>query len=558
MNVTEPSYMGYFALGSSATVDEAVMSSDQYFAFSQYGGNICDGSAASYSESCGQSILNGLLILPGSYYLVVSSQSSTQVNFGYNASLALQVENATTHVGAFITLSADSHADFMVHDITIGSPSAMQIFGISTQPVDYQVTDLLQKQVVFTSADLTTTNLNGTMPQQSVQPYYDLSLSPSLYQLTISNPQSSDTEVYFEYQITPAFVNPFKTIIENNVGLVSYPSAPMGAVSYGVYNNSGTITPYAQPIMTEAISGATMINAIQTNITTANYEDASNQLNGMLVVNNNDGSSYVYWSQDVPAFLTHYNELELDDDVLNVTGDYATLTNQSITSPYNNIVSQGYFGIQNNPQYYMNSGLQSYTLPLEYTMVMDESVSPGVGVTINMSVDFIKGVQHPGLVTFDQITIHDPNVQTAYFYVSGTEYTPGGLAANKMYYDAENIFGGGGGGAEGYFTQFSAHVNIGYWNSEAQNFTVFPSAYTFGGDTGETAANIHETYDGSGVVGLDVGSANWQYIYPSSVKSAPSSNSLPETIVIISVIIASATVSMFFLKKKGILGKPPA
>jgi len=501
------------------------------------------------------------LILPGSYYLVAYSQSATQVYFGYNASLSLQVQNATTYVGAFIDLSSDSHADFIVHDITIGSPSSMQLFGISTQPVDYQLTDLLKKQVVFTSADLTTTNLNGTMPHQGVVPYYYLSLPPSVYQLTISNRQSSDSKVYFEYQITPAFVNPFKMIIENNAGLVSYTSAPMGVASYGVYNNSGVLTPYAQPIVTQSLIGSTLINAIQTNITTANFEDASNQLNGILVVNNNDGTTYDYWSQNVPAFLTHYNKIELDDDVLNVTADYATLTNQSITSPYGDFVSGGYFGIQNSPQYYMNTGLQNYTLPLQYSTLMRESVIPGVGVTINMTVDFFKGVQHTGLVTFDQITIHDPNIKDAYFYVSGTEYTPGGLAANRMYYDAENIFGGGGGGAEGYFTQFSAWVNVGYWDSKSQNYTNFPSSYSFGGDTGETAANLHATYDGKGVVGLTLGTSDWKYIYPSPVSSDPNTSSVPTssistTVVAIGVIVAVTALSLFFLKKKAILGKP--
>ncbi|MDG6996592.1 MAG: thermopsin family protease [Nitrososphaerota archaeon] len=590
LNVTQPSYLGYFAISSSASIEEGILSPTQFDAFTQYGqaASLCDGSAASYSESCGTSLLNGLLILPGSYYLVVySPQSSTQVYFGYDSSLSLQVVNATTYVGAFVDVSAGAPASFTVSEVTIGSPSVMQLFGISNVSVNYQITDLITQKVVFTSPYLTTTNVTGTMPASSVEPYYSVALPPSIYQLSIAaNPaDQADTnaEVYFEYNLTMPTINPYYFILADKV-LASqfgvcittqcpYTSAPMGVASFGLYNDSGAVSPYPQAVETPALLGATEISAIRTNVT-CSYSpcnDASNQLNGELVVINNDGSRYVYWTQNAVVFNTDGKQAALWDDVNNQSGDYATLTNTSITSPYGDFASGGYFGIQNNPQYLQNRWM-SYTLPLQYAFGMSETVIPGVGVEINMSNDVINGFQQTGLVTFDQITIHDPDIKTAYYYVSGTEYTPSGLVEGKSFFDAENIFGGGGGGAAADFVAFGARVNVGYIDPGTQNFAIFPSGYSFGQDTGESAVNLKATYAGNGTVALSIGQSNWQYIYPgsssttsghsstaitSSVKTGPQGLNYGLLAIVAVAIVVTGGGATFVVRRRRALPPPP-
>ena len=589
LNITQPSYMGYFAVSSSASIEEGVLSTAQYAAFTQYGqvANLCDGSAASYSESCGASLLNGFLILPGSYYLVVySPHSSTQVYFGYDSSLSLQVVNATTYVGDFVNVNSGSPSPFIVSEVTMGSPFVMQLFGISNASVNYQITNLMSGKVVFTSPYLTTTNLTGTMPASSVEPYYSIALPPSIYQLSIAtNPSSqlsTNADVYFEYNLTMPNINPYYFILADKAlnsifgpgacitAQCPYTSAPMGVASFGLYNASGTVSPYPQPVETTALIGATLINAIQTNVTCpySPCNDASNQLNGELVVINNDGNRYVYWTQNAVVFATHDKQAAFWDDVNNQTGDYSTLTNASITSPDGDFASGGYFGIQNNPQY-MQNGWRSYTLPLQYSLGMSETAVPGVGIVMNMSNDVINGLPQTGLVTFDQITIHDPNVQTAYFYVSGTEYTPSGLVGGKSFFDAENIFGGGGGGAAANFVAFSARVNVGYIDANTQNFAVFPSGYSFGQDTGESATNLRAAYVGNGTVALGIGASNWQYIYPGSSSTttsgrvAASSTGQPpgldyELLAVVAVIIAVvAGGAVLLLRRRSALPPPP-
>lgn len=564
VNITAPSYLGYFAV-SQSLVQEAVVSREQYSAFQNYPASFCDGSAASYSASCGSSILNGLLILPGSYYLIVylpqGGAQQSSVYFGFDASLQLQVVNATSYVGAFINVTqTGGQVDFVLHDLTVGSPTTFTLFGISTEAVSYSLLDLTTSKSVFSSPAVTTSNLNGTMPSTAIEPFYTVDLQAGVYALFIHNNSPDQAEVYFEYNITTQYINPYIDALSSRAGLFDYPTAPMGVTSFGVYNQSNSISPYPEPVETSSLAGSTLINAISTG-STISTNDASNQLNGILVVNNTDGTQDVYWPQNAMVFETFDHVVAMWDDVFNMTGDGATLTNATITSPMGDFASGGYFGIQNQPSYFDNGWL-NYSLPLSYVMVMNEQVLPGTGVVVNMSVDVLAGMKQTGLVTFDTITIHDPSIQTAYFFVSGTQYTPVGIAGFMVtFYDAENVFGGGGGGSTGNFTAFSAMVKIAYYSDQNQNYTIFPSAYTFGADTGETAANLHATYKGSGVVSLGLGSDNLDYAYALSGTSGPGGPNSPTTTpnptltqqveaVVSLLAIVAAVVVVFFIRRQ--------
>lgn len=524
-NITSPSYLGYFAVSNPGPVEEAVFSLDQYDSFLQYGSatgvSICNGSIASFSGSCGKSLLNGLLILPGEYYLTVYSPDRlNQVYFGYNASYTLRVVNSTTYVGSFINPSGTFVSDsFLIHSVTLGSPSVLKLFGISTTPVRYLVVDLLHNEsLVFESNYLTTTNLNGTMPKNTVEPFYLISLPAGFYKLIIEGEQQVNTEVYFEYQIIPAYVDPYYIILLSRLGIIPQSSSqPMGVASFGIYNDSKRITPYQESINTSAIAGATLINNITVSndsIQTPPY-NATNQLNAVLVVTDNTGQSYAYWTQNVMKFDTKDKVLLFADDIFNFTGSGAELTNSSVTSSSGGFVSGGSYEIHNNLNYYLH-GYKSYTLPLSYVLVMTETVIPGTGVLVNMTDNIIQGMAKTGPITFDSILIHDANIKNAFFYVSGNEYTPAGLEGFHLFYDAENIFGGGGGGSAASFSALDAKVNLAYFNETTGNYTFFPSAYSFGADTAETAVKVHATYLGNGAVGLSIGKENWDYIYPST------------------------------------------
>ena len=289
------------------------------------------------------------------------------------------------------------------------------------------------------------------------------------------------------------------SVINQTVNPYAHVGRAFGIVSYGLYNNSGTISSYS--VETIGLAGIASIESISA------QSIVSNQLNGMLVVVNNDGTRNVYWVDEALALDTQTQKASLWDDILNVSSNQAALSSSSISSSEGDAFNGSSFGIQFNPQYLANNW-QSYSVPLKYTLFTDASILSGTGVIINASYYFNSGYLSPGLGTFDQITIHDPTANSAYFLVSGSEYSPTG-----MYYDSEFIFGG----QNTTLNVFNADLRIAYYNSQSQNVTYFPSAYSFADDTNASVSNLHAVYDGSAVVHLQAGTPNFVYIYPGHI-----------------------------------------
>jgi len=334
-----------------------------------------------------------------------------------------------------------------------------------------------------------------------------------VYSLIIGNPHNSPAYVYFEYHIYPEYVNPYLRL-QNG--------APTGLAAYGVLNQSGTPTPYL--INTSSILGYANISSIlaynRTAAQQARLPDpymASLQLNLVLGVENSDGSYYVYWPQNVPRFYTDKQLVQLSNNVLNVSGDGAYLTNSSITSPngvviehQNGGVTQYYYGN------YLNQPTWSYRLPFAFVLLMNESVVQGQGVLISMGIVVGQNgtiVANPQPYWFDRIMIHDPAAAAAGFIVSGYRYTPVGAASLLgSYYDAELVFGGGGGGEVTQFQRLSATLGLLYYSPATDNYTAFPSYYSFGADTVEATTDAHVSYLGSGFASVSVGTPDYTYL----------------------------------------------
>jgi len=111
-------------------------------------------------------------------------------------------------------------------------------------------------------------------------------------------------------------------------------------------------------------------------------------------------------------------------------------------------------------------------------------------------------------------------VQSAYYYVDGNDSTPIGT-----YYDAELVFGGEGNAEATNFTQMNATLGLYYFNSSSSQITPFPSYYSFGGDTGESADNLEVAYLGNGTAQIAVGTPNYAYLGTASSTVATSSTS---------------------------------
>lgn len=306
--------------------------------------------------------------------------------------------------------------------------------------------------------------------------------------------------VQFGFQVSPS--TPY------SYGGVTPPLA-MGVASFGILNRSGTVSSYQ--IQTNEIVGTANISSVQVNTpNAANYGVSVTgftvQLNAMLVVNDGGAASKIYWVQNVPDFETGPSVLSFGDEIWNNTDSSGFLSNQTITST--NYLNGGYVYTTGATRF--SSGLSfysysmnnaSYALPLKFGLLMTATLVPGTGVVVQTGYRLLTNgsAASSATVWFDNVTIHDPAAQSAYFEVSGSETPPTGL-----YYDAEMVFAGEGNLESAFFTQLDASLALFYRAGGSQTLSSFPSFYGFSGDTGEAAANLMETFN-NGVVHLTPG-----------------------------------------------------
>ena len=68
-----------------------------------------------------------------------------------------------------------------------------------------------------------------------------------------------------------------------------------------------------------------------------------------------------------------------------------------------------------------------------------------------------------------------------------------------------------------------------YYLNDTQ-FVPFPSYYSFGGDTGETADDLHVNYLGNGTASVSLGTPNYVYLgEESNVSTTSTISSVPST-----------------------------
>ena len=354
------------------------------------------------------------------------------------------------------------------------------------------------------------TYYNGTQVQNSA------TITPGQY-FIVFYAYASRSLVQFGYGVNPS--TPY------SYGGVTPPLA-LGVASFGIYNKSGTASSYQ--IQTNEIVGMVNISSVQVDTPNAgNYGVSTTgftvQLNAMLVVNDGGTSRKVYWVQNVPDFETGPSAFSFGDEIWNNTDSTGFLSNQTITST--NYLSGGYVYTTGATRF--SSGLSFYSysmnnatygLPLKFGLLMTETLVPRTGVVVQVGYRLLANGSAVSSTTvwFDTVTVHDPDAQSAYFEVSGSETPPTGL-----YYDAELVFAGEGNLESAYFTKLDAALGLFYQDGSSQLLSSFPSFYGFSGDTGEAASNLIETYS-NGVVHLAPGTPpTYQYLGNASLSLDP-------------------------------------
>ncbi|PSN90598.1 hypothetical protein B9Q03_06425 [Candidatus Marsarchaeota G2 archaeon OSP_D] len=289
------------------------------------------------------------------------------------------------------------------------------------------------------------------------------------------------------------------------------PPKPTGLATYGVLNSSGSISGYA--VRAHTLVGELNLSSIaayypNASLYNASRSAASLQLNAMLIVNSTN-TTLVYWVQNVIVFLTNNSTLFYADNIWNMSGVGATLTNNSITSNSGGYVTNTSRG----PVYGSTSNNYTYMLPLSLELVTSERVVRGLGVQVGMGVRILRnGTTANGVLEwYDNATIRQGLAKNAYFLVSGYELTPPIYTDSAgFFYDAELVFGGEANGAPTNFTHLNA--TLGLYYQAGSKLSHFPSYYSFGADTAESTFDLHVRYLGGGAAAVSVGQPDYEYL----------------------------------------------
>ncbi|MBB5254077.1 thermopsin [Sulfurisphaera ohwakuensis] len=481
-----------YATKSNVTVSVAVMTLSQFNTFNETG--VLKGLVVQNSSL----VVNGVLLNPGEYYLVVYSPTQTaNITYYYNLT-QIKAENSSMYVEEFITIPGNSYYKLPIHLSTLGSPSQLLLTGVSNETVKYEVYNN-ESQLVFESSQVTLT-FNYT----SFTCYYNVSLPKGMYYLYIVNPSTTPALVAFEYRLYPIYVNPYlRSTLYNTTAL------PYGIASYGVTGDK------TYSINTTSVRGFYNISSILAyngSQSIVPQYGASLQLNAILVINNKDNTSQILWAQNVISFITNESAMNYCINIWNFTYPSASVINSSIIGKGN------VYNSSNQYFYAYGTPYTVYNLPLSGFLEINETVMPGKGVEIIFSETEVEnGTYTSSSAVIDEVLVKDPNVSSAYFLVDGSQYTPAGVKSSfGAFYDAELVFGGFADGEITNFKSLIATLSLCYFNGT--DYEKFPSYYTFGADTAEATGNLHVTITSQGIAEVTVGTPDLEYSVVNSIS----------------------------------------
>ena len=286
--------------------------------------------------------------------------------------------------------------------------------------------------------------------------------------------------------------------------------APNGLAYYGLSEGTqGNVLPTV--LQTTSLRGEVDMNAggIQPQDLFQSSPDGFGiQLNAVstnIYVGGTGGNQF--WTQDVAEYFPTSGALYLVSNVWSFTPSMP-LTDSTFysTTLFPGCIDD--FGIQGDLGYYYSECLFSgLNYPFDLTFYMTSSLSTGAVPgqnNITFEVDITQGGQ-TFAIPYDEVEFNSlapnqaPLAAPSPYTADGFNYNPLGLTN-----DFELILGGPGGGSQADLASADATMSLGYWDSASARYVDIPSAFNYGGETGETAmgANVAWTSGPGGPGGL--------------------------------------------------------
>ncbi len=410
-----------------------------------------------YNSSVGTGIYQ-ISAAQGKYTVISQAQRATNLNVG--------VISVPAAGGKLINLDGKYSFSFYLSNY-----SKIQIPLLSSA-------DYINNQLVVNISRVSS-NINPNANLDTV----NLTLNRGWNEINITS--SAPMKLYYVINATPELVDPLQQIYSKN-------NYSVGVVSYGLYNISSKLYPYQ--VRTNEIVGLVNISALTAYNPTpqpnSSVYGASLQLNVGL-----NKTLRAYWLQDVVDFNTSGDQYYLLDNIWNNTSPSANVTQGALSGGGNVSLcascSSHVFYVDSYPAYFIN-----YTLPMSLKLVIFENQTPG-GVMVSFGYQVLsngtKKLIGP-LIFFDHVLVagsSNGTLLTTPFY-----QTPGGGGGAGNYYDSELVFAGESSGENSNFNNINSTMWI-YYNKSGV-IVPFPSVYTFGLSTAETATNARVVGDASG------------------------------------------------------------
>lgn len=269
--------------------------------------------------------------------------------------------------------------------------------------------------------------------------------------------------------------------------------APMGIADYGL-GKPGTFGYCSYEYQTPAFKGKVLINSLSTYNSSLSGDPAylTFQMNVNLAFN--DGSNcYVYWIQDVAFVNTASPQyIFFIDNVWNYSSHGAQMHPSSITG-------NGHLSLSGSNCFYYsyaNSSLPGNDLSISFPTSIQLQVVSETSENNQPEVVF-KYNDGYGWVTYDNVFFKFANNlnNDLGFVVDGSTLNPAGL-----YFDAELIMGGPGGGTKTTDTQSNVQLSLEYWNGN--NFQDISNAFNYGSDTAEGINGVVSTGEYNSISGV--------------------------------------------------------
>jgi thermopsin len=226
------------------------------------------------------------------------------------------------------------------------------------------------------------------------------------------------------------------------------------------------------------------LNAVQTNVTLLGT------------------SGYSFWTQNVVLYYPASSYMILITNVWNFSG--ASITNNAIYSTTLGCIQTSCasddFPYQGDLGYYYSELFVPFPVsyPWSLQFFMNSTLTGGRdGVDFSVVLNQASGQNFAA--GYDDV-VFNSTVNGAPTLSAPSPYTANGYAYNPIGLtdDFELILGGPNGGSNADLGAADATLALGYWNSHKGAYLATPSAYNYGGETGETVTGANVAWADSG------------------------------------------------------------